>query len=74
MRYMSNKQIDKLNELLIDNGETLTSFYDETIDTGLGMGMRKGIVIGISISVVGGLILYGINKIKSKKSNTKNEE
>lgn len=74
MRYMNNEQIDKLNGLLIENGETLTSFYNETLDTGLVIGMRKGIIIGASISVISGFVLYGVNKIKSKKSNTENKE
>ena len=71
MRKMNNEQIDKLNELLINNGETLTSFYDETIDTGIVMGMKKGIIIGLSISIISGIVLYGVNKIKSKKNTEK---
>lgn len=28
-RIMTNEQIEELNELLVDHGDTLTAFYDE---------------------------------------------
>lgn len=69
MKKMNNLQIDKLNELLINNSETLTAFYDEAIDVGI----RKGFVVGVAISVVSGVVMYGINKLNHKKKHNEEE-
>lgn len=67
MIKMTNEQIDNLNELLIDNGEALTAFYDETIDVGI----RKGFIIGVSVSLINVIVICGIKKLISKKNKTK---
>jgi hypothetical protein len=67
MRRMTNEQIDKLNELLVDHAETLTAFYDE----GLGIGARKGAIgATIGIAITAGII-YSVKKLKSKMDKTK---
>lgn len=70
MIKMTNTQIDKLNELLINNSETLTAFYDEAMD----IGIRKGFIVGMSISLFSTIAIYGVNKLKYKKHNTTNKE
>ena len=69
MRKMTNTQIDTLNELLINNCETLTSFYDEAIDVGI----RKGFIIGATISLISGITIYGVTKLKRRKKLNEEE-
>jgi len=66
---MNNKQIDELNELLVDHGEALTAFYDE----GIHYGMFKGATIGAIGSAIGVVIMYGIIKLKSRTKKNKIE-
>lgn len=68
---MNNKQIEELNELLVEHSETLTAFYDE----GIEYGMNKGCVLGAIGSVLGMAIAYGVIKVVShcKKKNHEEE-
>lgn len=63
MNKMTKEQINEINKLLETNGKTLTAFYDE--------GIRYGKTKGVSIGVVGTLLVtgicYSINKIKNHK-------
>lgn len=61
---MNNKQIDELNELLKDHGETLTAFYDE----GIHMGKKKGFAAGVIGSLIGSLAIIVGTRIISKRS------
>ena len=64
MKRMNNNQINNLNDLLINHGETLTAFYDETIDVGI----RKGLIIGSLTSLIFCSIgLFGVLKFNSSK-------
>lgn len=61
---MNSKQIDELNELLKDHGETLTAFYDE----GIRIGKKNGFTIGFIGSLIGSLTVIVGNRIISKRS------
>ena len=61
---MNSKQIDELNELLKDHGETLTAFYDE----GINFGKKKGFIVGAIGSLIGLLTIIVGNRIISKRS------
>lgn len=61
---MNSKQIDELNELLKDHGETLTAFYDE----GIHIGKKKGLLIGLIGGLIGGVTTIAASKVISKRS------
>lgn len=67
---MNSKQIEELNELLVEHSETLTAFYDE----GIEYGMNKGCVLGAIGSVVGMTIAYGVIKVVSRCKKKNHEE
>ncbi len=67
---MNSKQIEELNELLVEHSETLTAFYDE----GIEYGMNKGCLLGAIGSVVGMTIAYGVIKIVSHYKKKEIEE
>ena len=67
---MKSKNIDVINELLIDNASALTDFYDEA----LNCGRRQGMLCGTIITLVGTLVIYGFKKIKSEQIIKTKEE
>ena len=60
---MNSKQIDELNELLKDHGETLTAFYDE----GINFGKKKGFIVGAIGSLIGSTVIIVASKLKNRK-------
>lgn len=74
---MTNNQINELNELLKDHGETLTAFGDEFLRKGMVNGFISGCLgtylgIGIGLSVIH--ITKKIKSRKSKKEESNEEE
>lgn len=67
---MTNKQIDELNELLVDHSEALTAFYNE----GLRYGLKSGAGFTIAGVVLGFVVTGVIDMVKTKKQNKENEE
>lgn len=67
---MTNKQIDELNELLVDHGEALPAFYSE----GLRYGLSGGAGFTIAGVVLGFVVTGVIDMVKTKKQNKENEE
>ena len=69
---MTNEQIDRLNELLVNDSETLTALYDEGITYGMNKGATVGTIgslIGVAITVSGFYIgKMVLSKHKKKKS------
>ena len=69
---MTNEQIDRLNELLVNDSETLTALYDEGITYGMNKGAPVGTIgslIGVAITVSGFYIgKMVLSKHKKKKS------
>lgn len=53
---MNSKQIEELNELLVEHSETLTAFYDE----GIQYGLNKGRLLGAIGGAVGSAIACGV--------------
>ncbi|QJU22542.1 hypothetical protein HLY09_25765 [Enterocloster bolteae] len=58
---MNNKQIEELNELLVEHSETLTAFFGE----GIVCGMNRGCVLGAIGGVLGMAIAYGLIEVVS---------
>ena len=59
---MNNKQIDEINNLLINHSDSLTAFYDE----GIRYGLNRGCVVGAIGGTIGATIVYGIITLKSR--------
>lgn len=62
---MTNEQIDKINQLLKNNGDSLTAFYDE----GIYQGKVKGIIIGALVGVMISNICWVAKTIKDRKNS-----
>ncbi|MCM1090062.1 MAG: hypothetical protein NC413_04410 [Muribaculum sp.] len=67
---MNSKQIEELNELLVNHSETLTAFYDE----GIQYGLNKGCILGAIGSVIGVAISCGVIKIVSHRKKRNDEK
>jgi hypothetical protein len=68
MFKMTGKQIDEINELLVEHSEALTGFYDE----GYNQGLRHGIIAWAAASLFGlstTIVVHGINDARRKKLN-----
>lgn len=73
MKKMTSKQIDRINELLIDNGKTLTAFYDEGFDTGFMNGVKNGVTVGLIGVAIGAVATLSIQGIRHLRKNNKEE-
>lgn len=62
MKRMTNAQIDELNELLKNHGETLTAFYNEGILWGMKIGL-KWVLAGVMV----GIVLDAVKFIRNKR-------
>lgn len=68
-RMMTKEQIDEVNELLVDHGETLTAFYDEG-RTEIMLECCKAILIAMPIIfIVDRSITYINKRRKSQKES-----
>ena len=56
----NDERIKEINELLVDNSEALTEFYDEGIEVGTREGFVKGglCTFGITAAIVCGKAIY----------------
>ena len=66
---MTDKQIDELNDLLVDHSEAITAFYDETI---YRVKLRIGHEIGVIAPIV--IVCSGLVGRWFTKSLKKNED
>ena len=60
---LTNEQINEINKLLENHGESLTAFYDEAIY----YGKTKGILIGALVGVVVANVCWVVKTIKDYK-------
>lgn len=75
---MTNKQIDELNELLVDHGEVITAFVDEVLENykkGYSQGFQKqversAIFVG-GCYVIAGICYVIVKKIKKSKDKSR---
>ena len=71
IRKMTSAQIEVLNELLAEHGDTLTAFYDE----GILYGWMKGVIVGVlggSIITFGAGVICAFSGIKTLKKEKEN--
>ena len=60
---MTNEQINDVNKLLKNHGESLTAFYDEAIYHG----KTNGILIGALVGMVAANVCWVVKTIKDYK-------
>lgn len=75
---MTNKQIDELNELLVDHGEVITAFVDEVLENykkGYSQGFRKQVWRGAlfvgGCYVIAGICYITVKEIKKIKNKSR---
>lgn len=62
---MNRNQIKEINELLVNNSDALTAFYDEAMD----VGFLKGVAVATCGFVIAEVVHAGVKMYKLMKEN-----